>query len=251
MLSLMELWLQDPKTIPAADVDPLSNCITGMADMGFGLQPRMLSILDEPLNSTPLDDHPPHRTPAVTLTEVPVHEDDENIYTSEMKVVTDWFNHAPYGAGRDAHIRYWDDVRQRVIVADWIRKLQQKRFDQRTKGKRRSKSTEPWWPRKLFEHYEGALDLAGKVMRTADSSSGACDSEVPSINNVAMKVIRLDDDETATLAYFRPGSPLTVSDPTDDYQEHVLAQDLDEATLITAGSFFKAYFIFVLIMLGH
>uniref|UniRef100_A0A914RVJ2 Uncharacterized protein n=1 Tax=Parascaris equorum TaxID=6256 RepID=A0A914RVJ2_PAREQ len=97
-----------------------------MADMGFGLQPRMLSILDEPLNPTPADDHPPHRTPAVTLKEEKI----------EM---------------------------------------------------RRSKSTEAWWPRKLFEHYDGVLDLAGKVMRTADSSFIASDVQLPSVNNASLK----------------------------------------------------------------
>uniref|UniRef100_A0A0M3I7J8 PEHE domain-containing protein n=1 Tax=Ascaris lumbricoides TaxID=6252 RepID=A0A0M3I7J8_ASCLU len=265
--------VQQPSTSTHADLSPMSSCITSMADMGFGLQPRMLSILDEPLNPSPVDIHPPHRTPAVTLKEVysfeeafinrvqvPVDEDEENIYMSEVKVVTDWFNHAPYGADKEAHIRYWEDVRQRVLVADWIRKLQQHRADQvllnrsrrrmhrkrdemKTKEMRRSKSTEAWWPRKLFEHYDGVLDLAGKVMRTADSSLTASDIQLPSVNNASLKVFPLDDDETATLAYFRPGSPLTVSDPTDDYQEHVLAQDLDEATVISVRRFILLGFV--------
>lgn len=66
----------------------------------------------------------------INRVQVPVDEDEENIYMSEVKVVTDWFNHAPYGADKEAHIRYWEDVRQRVLVADWIRKLQQHRVDQ-------------------------------------------------------------------------------------------------------------------------
>uniref|UniRef100_A0A915BA52 Uncharacterized protein n=1 Tax=Parascaris univalens TaxID=6257 RepID=A0A915BA52_PARUN len=197
--------IQEPSTSAHADLSRMSSCITSMADMGFGLQPRMLSILDEPLNPTPADDHPPHRTPAVTLKEVPVDEDEENIYMSEVKVVTDWFNHAPYGANKEAHIRYWEDVRQRVLVADWIRKLQQHRVDEVLLNRcrrrmhrkrdemekiemRRSKSTEAWWPRKLFEHYDGVLDLAGKVMRTADSSFIASDVQLPSVNNASLKV---------------------------------------------------------------
>lgn len=64
----------------------------------------------------------------------------------------------------------------------------QKVLFKKTKEMRRSKSTEAWWPRKLFEHYDGVLDLAGKVMRTADSSLTASDIQLPSVNNASLKV---------------------------------------------------------------
>lgn len=222
-------------------MEPLS----GMAEMGFGLQPRLLSILDEPLATVALD-HPQHRTPAAVISEMAVMEDEEHFYTAEVKAVTDWFNHAPYGAGKDAHIKYWENVKQRVLVADWVKKLNghrperlvnyarsrllKKTFESVAVTPRRSKSAEPWWPRRLFEQYEGALDIAAKVMRNAESPTGAIGCCVPSLNGAPIKLVRLPDDDTAYLAYFRPDSPLSVSDPTDGYQNQMLPNNLDSAT---------------------
>ncbi|VDK45801.1 unnamed protein product [Anisakis simplex] len=242
-----------PSTSHSVHNNGTNDCMgkLGMAAVGGDVQAR---TLNDPLSLARLDEHPVHRTPAVILTEVPIHEDDDNIYVSEMKVLTDWFNHAPYGAGKEAHMQYWDDVKQRVDVADWIRKLNTHRYnhllsilsrkqartsrgDMVSNGKRRSKSTEPWWPRKLFDHYEGVLDIAGKAMRMVASSfesNNFSQDEIPRVNNIPMK---LDGDEAAAVAYFRPSSPATVCDPNDDYQNDVIARELRHTTTIDAGVF--------------
>ncbi|MFH4978652.1 hypothetical protein AB6A40_005361 [Gnathostoma spinigerum] len=189
--------------------------------------------------------NPPHRTPAAILREVPVAEDEENIYVSDVKVPIDWFYHAPYGEGKQAHIDYWNDVRLRVKIARWLRGVEKSRDEHDLitwnglhaliphgppeKPRKRSKSLEAWWPRNLFDHYGDSLNVAGRVMECV-SSSEAVVPEMPVVAGSTMKIKRLFEDDENVVAFFPPKSPATIVDPTDDYQDILMINDFHENT---------------------